>query len=1168
MPDTAYQPISWIFTSKGVIARWATDRAPDGTYLTLNNAEERQEVAMSSRYGSIIVNRDPDGTPSGTNYFLPHEIVTISRLAANGSAWRYAFDVNGTIWRRAGDTQGPYVSIGGGTGGGQVSTCVNTTFGSSTPYIFIATANGMFKDDGVFGTVQGWGIAPPTQTANAIPYAPQVFLIDGFSDSSGSYSTTNVSSWANGTVGTVVVPFGSQTAVSNFVEYLTITSGLANAFDGCLATFSTSTPPTQVGISSIVTQVPIGGFYTKLRVTCTSPHGLSAGQYVTISGTSNWIFNNSYDVDSIISATQFYVDFTSTTYQSSHGGYINAGGGGGSPGPQAVMFNIYDNPNPAQFSAIGIGGAIDPSTVNFVVNYIGGTVASSTTGTVERAFAFDLSQQNQATGDDLIVLTLQLSAPANIESVTLVFDINSSNETDSYYSTTVPIPSNPGQNAWLTYYLPMGNFAANGRAGQEGFTWANVTSWRLHIKTNSTGGITFAVNGLYQQWGAGPSSFSGVGYDYRYRFININTQTPSNPSPIQYTDEQYGYVASLAPMIVMRQAVNVSGQYSLDPQVTHVEIYRRGGTLSSNWLYIDRIPNVFGFGTTWQYKDVIPDSELGQSDTLPLDNDAPVTSSLPNPLSTLLALPTSGPSDNTPYATFSPQTITVVDNTFFFNRASQIVVIGTPLNLEQVPVVASIAGGSFLGVTRLRHDAGEPVYVFSIPQQACDLCAVAYGQIWLAGDTNNPHFLYYSKPGYPENFGPQNYIPVSDPSDPIMAVINFRGTLFVATLKTWYQIIGGATPYAQPTGSKHGLVAKHGWTQTESAIIYQAVDGIREFRGADGEYMTLIIEWLYRQVPQSYTPIPLVDRDELSSVQMAFQDNYAYVMYPGYDSRNYRLAFSTVYSRWRNDSVNSTSMYFEEDTNNLMYAKYMTAGNQSGYAVCIDRVNDYDDGGWASGVLVKTPIAMDVQTPYQDLEKPHFPKQWNTVEVDADTQGQDVTVILHFDDDNISPITLGVVNTATRQKVELKVNNGDGQEAYKVSAELQTSVTKAPNIYQLNIYYALLAANRNSFDTYWFKFGTDESKLVKEGYFDYTSTTDIAVSLYADGGTTPYYTFTLPANPLRQREPMRVRFPAIKLRMFRCIALASAEFQFWSDPTVRWKDCLVGPGYSISPLVT
>jgi hypothetical protein len=155
---------------------------------------------------------------------------------------------------------------------------------------------------------------------------------------------------------------------------------------------------------------------------------------------------------------------------------------------------------------------------------------------------------------------------------------------------------------------------------------------------------------------------------------------------------------------------------------------------------------------------------------------------------------------------------------------------------------------------------------------------LAYGQLWWAGDPNNPHYLYYSKPGYPENAGPQNYIAVSQPSDPITVVANFRGTLFVSTLTTWYQIIGGASPYAQPTGSKHGCVAKHGYTKTESAIFFQSIDGIREFRGADAAYRSLPIEWLYRN--NNLTPIPLVDLNNLSYVTMAYWNNFVYISYP------------------------------------------------------------------------------------------------------------------------------------------------------------------------------------------------------------------------------------------------------------------------------------------------
>jgi hypothetical protein len=98
---------------------------------------------------------------------------------------------------------------------------------------------------------------------------------------------------------------------------------------------------------------------------------------------------------------------------------------------------------------------------------------------------------------------------------------------------------------------------------------------------------------------------------------------------------------------------------------------------------------------------------------------------------------------------------------------------------------------------------------------------------------------------------------------------------------------------------------------------------------------------------------------------------------------------------------------------------------------------------------------------------------------------------------------------------------------------------------------------------------SDESKLIKQAYFDYTSNAPITVSLYADGQTVPYYTFTLPTNTARAAVPMRVRLPAIKCRMWRCVATCAQgqEFQFWTAPQVDQKPCLVGRGYEISELV-
>ena len=859
--DTKYESITYLFQSKGLVARFIQDRVPEYAYLNLDGALERDENAMSSTYGTVIVDRDPDGTSGGINYYFPNNLVSLSRLVnkSNGNSWRYAADNQGLLYRRMGDLQGPYTQIAFDLSGQPFTAVTNTCFASSIPYLFIADAARMLKDNGT-GVPSQIGITPPWQTAGYTPYAPNVLLIEDFLSATG-FNPVNTTP-STGNFGSIAST-GFANTINNFIYYV-------------------------------------------------------AEGVVTIAGISN-AFNGVLGVPSAGSA------------------------------PIALLFDIYSAPSSDQFSAYGVGGTIPyAAVVSYLMRYVAGTVSASTTGSISKTVNLDLSQNNQVTDDDLIVLTMAVTAPNNVQQINVLFDINGSGYVNYYTKSISPqnyqsgitgaddplttlanevyqagvaggtvslsSPSQPsvqvfnrpmvpieapagtvqggggtvprltpanlstGAGAFITVYMRRGDFLPVGLAGQQNQTWASITGWKIEIVTNSGGSTVWKFNGLYLQWGAGPSSFGGVGYDYRYTYFNFATGTESNGSPIPESDPQYGYVGTYNPLIVLRQAINVKGVYSADPQVTHVYVYRRGGIYGDNWHYLDQIPNTTGTGY-FNYKDIIPDMNQSEQDVLILDNDVPVTSTLPNPIyTTLLNTPTDLPGAIDFYWFYGPIQIQVADPTAVF-VPGQIVDVGIPQNLEQVTVQQG-GTGQFYAVLRLIHAAGEPVQVFATPAQPVDLVELAYGQMWWAGDPNNPHFLYYSKAEYPENCGPQNYIPVSQPSDPIMAIINFRGTLYAATLTTWYIIVGGGgqTPYAQPTGSKHGLVAKHGWTKTESAIFYQAIDGIREFRGADGAYRSLIVEWLYRNNAQ--TPLPLVDLNQLGTVTMGYWQNYVYISYP------------------------------------------------------------------------------------------------------------------------------------------------------------------------------------------------------------------------------------------------------------------------------------------------
>lgn len=1111
MPETAYKPIPYLFASRGLSARAAVDRVPQGGYLNLLGCYERAEEAMSSRLGSQIINRDPDGTGDGTNFFLPDPVQTITRLKYNSATYRYAG--SGTaLYRRMDDTQGPYTSIFTGLSGNPFGSASTNCFGSSLNYLFIADQNAMLKDSGT-GLPTQWGITTPKESANATEMGPTLLLIDGFTDPLIDYTTVNVTGWASSAIGTVNVT--SESPWNNFAQFGS-DSTLLSAFNGALAT----------------------------------PDA----------------------------------------------------------GSMSVIFNIYDTPNPPQFSSIGVDQTIPSAATSFALNSYSGDVAANTTATVGRTVSLDLSQNYQVTDDDLIAICLQLSDPASIQQINLMFDVNNSGYTSSYYTKSISpayyqsgivgdtdayttasneilalslglltgsttgqqnaqaiigqlqsSTANTGASAWSTIYSRRGDFLPVGNAGKPGFDWSSITGWQIEIITTTNSSVSFAVNGIYLQWGSGPSSFGGTGYDYRYTYYNSNTRTESNGSSIQYFSQQYGFVASYMAPIVLRQGINVAGIYSSDPQVTHVRVYRRGGSLADNWHYVDQFPNVTA-GGAFSYIDVIPDLAVAQGDILQLDNDPPVTSTLQNPITTTLSAATTGPGTS-PYSQFAPQTITTVGSDTFL--PNQTVVVGAPYNLEETQVITG-GVGTFTAVLRLTHASGEQVQAFSVPQQPCDLVGVAYGQTWVAGDPNNPHYLYYSKKGYPENFGPQRYIPVGTPQSPINAIVtDYRGTLYVGTLTTWYQIVPGNPPYAQSTGSRHGVVSKRGWAQAEGSVWFEGIDGIREFRGADGPYRSLPIEWIFRDVP--LTPVPLLDNAQISTVSMAFWRNTIFAAYTALDGTRNRLVWDTDYNRWRNDDVPALAMYYEEDTQTLLYSRFMTAGMQSGYAIVQDQVGDYDDGGWVSGVLAKTPIDLDCQLPYQDLNEPHFPKQWNVFEVDANTNGATLTLKLNFDD-GIAPLTLGTFSTTERQKIQFKVANGAGVESYKCSPEITGTVEVAPYIYQINAYADTLAANRTSLDVYWWKFGSEETKFCKEVYFDYTAPAAVDLSFYVDGSSTAYYTATLPARP--DRGIIRVRLPARMFRTWRMIALSDEPMQNWSAPRAKWKPVNQTSGYQAAELPT
>jgi len=558
------------------------------------------------------------------------------------------------------------------------------------------------------------------------------------------------------------------------------------------------------------------------------------------------------------------------------------------------------------------------------------------------------------------------------------------------------------------------------------------------------------------------------------------------------------------------------------------------------------------------FTDGLSDATIVNNQQLVIDADPPVTSVMPVPLNATISVGAgTGPGIVTPQIplgspVFPGQFITVTTNS---NQTQE---------FARVISVALNGGGTALVVTFYAQyvlAADTNIAATTQPQVALNLLAIAFDQAWLAGDPNNPHFLYYSPVFKPEIFPQANFIEIGSPDAPIMGLVESRGQLYVFTTKRVWQIFagGGAVPIPIPASVKHGLAANFSWAAAENVIYYESYDGIYAFQGSGSAYMTEPTEWIW--TGKNLGPVPAQDRTQVAQTVMVYGNHELFVSYLGTDAKRHRQVFHDVYQRWRNDDSTVTGInaeIFEEDTGNLII------GGLDGM-VYQDRINDYD-WGTAGPPFVPNPITFTMQTEQMDMDVPKAVKVYNELTLDMDTQGQSIQISLVFDS-GATIFPMGTFSANGRTLVDMNINAGAGYESLNVGILITGSVTKAVKFYEVHIRAVVQAENRQSFDSWWLKWGTDEWKIVKQGWFEYQAPTDgITFNVFIEGNmSAPAYSFTLPPSVNRKTE--KTRFPAVKATTWRFIATSPSDFKLYNESAIESKPVCVGKGYAKNKLM-
>lgn len=1168
--EIGYQTFSYRCENRGIQARYVQDDAPPGSYQNLDSLESRAENAIATRLGLY-----PLTTDQHTNFPLGGQVLSLVRMKGLSASYRYASATNGQIYRHAGDSQGQFTSIASGLGVSRLSMAAYRPAGSSFPYMFIAGTGDMVKDNGSFSAAQNWGIQPPLQPTTIAPFLIQHNPLNTFDSGGLAFTKTNITGGVTQyrVSGALVGPFAGSGIVEVAVR--------------------------NIGIVAFSRAANV------MTITCSPSHGLQTNVRVNVQGLSDKAGNVTSAVITVLNATQFTYANTGANNSGSGGG---SDIGVCSPAPSfqiGMILNINDSAPESViitdiiqdfstslgFSTIGLqfycfnSHPNLPQGVPVFSQCFVGNVAANTIGTLSGTGPFNIlaiapaapSVSPNSPDQDVINLFVYASNPLAIKEIKLYLDVgDGSGKQDYYYKSitptdwtpaaagTLPTPvvqsrrvfnraagvvdvrqlgvTNPsllptdlpdlqalqpaqlnaGNAAWTLVTVRLDELNQVGAAGTAQNDLTNVYGWRITFETQPTLSTTIGVDDLYAAGGSGLDSFAGQPYDYRITYYNAITGCESSPS-VEMVSANF--------LAVQRSPIAVSFVTSADPQVTHTRVYRRGGTLTQAWYLVSARPNLNpGVSTPQDFLDTYSDAVILLNPTLVIDADPPVTTLLQSPLNAAITTTAVGPGASN----------VITNQNYLSFKVGQLLTIGTGGTVEQARVIGAFAPNVVQVYLQYAHAIGESITATTSPSTSMNLFAIAFDQAFFAGDPNNPHILYYSLTYNPETVPQANFIEVGTPDAPIMALVVLRGFLYVFTTKTVYQIFGGqgSVPVAIPTGVMHGLISQFAWAASENVVYYASYDGIYAFQGSGSIYMTQPTEWIW--TGKNLGPIPAMDTTKKNQTIMAYANHELFVSYVDQNNRRHRQIWHDQYQRWRNDTAsvgNITAMNFEQDTG------FFVVGKDDGM-IYYDRVNDYDSGGYSGGVEIKNPINFTLQTAQLDQGVQKAPKVYNELTIDATLNGNTVAVSLVFDSGN-TIIPVGTISGTARDQYQINVQRGEGYESLNVGLLITGSTLSLCTFHELHIRALVEAEMRQGFDTYWLRFGTDEYKICKQGYFEYQAPNGaITVNVYAEGDmSSPVYTFTLPQS--RDRISKRVRFPARKRKLWRLIGTSPGPVQMY-----------------------
>lgn len=256
----------------------------------------------------------------------------------------------------------------------------------------------------------------------------------------------------------------------------------------------------------------------------------------------------------------------------------------------------------------------------------------------------------------------------------------------------------------------------------------------------------------------------------------------------------------------------------------------------------------------------------------------------------------------------------------------------------------------------------------------------AQDYLFACGDPYKPGTVYYSKPGQPDSWPPQNATEVCPPSDVLQSGGVYGTQAFVFSRNSMYWllpnagILGAVT--SVPTAIKHGMFSRWGLTVGRDGIYYVAEDGIYRTTGGPEEYLSDDIQPLFNdETRNGYLPI---DFSVPQALKLETHDNDLWFLFQDTGGNRQIFVYSFLQKYWRHYAFGRS---ISELCSDVSAPRMLLGGASTGWVY--NHVGVSDDG---------MAIAAFFTTPYLDQGILRQMKSYGDITIDVARNATDIVI--------------------------------------------------------------------------------------------------------------------------------------------------------------------------------